>query len=145
MGVGVEGHPYAQLNVRPPQGITAEGIRAQLAERVDEFERRTGAALSGEVEMPNVPHVAPIEGRVVSTLLGVWQEVNGRKGDPVAVAGGTEARLFQGGVDFGPALSMEAYRGHGPDEYVTVDELRRIAGLTTTALFRLAVETAGAP
>lgn len=143
MGIGVEGRPFAQVNVRPPQGVTVEGIRARLAERIDELEQRTGATLTGEVDLPNVPHVAPIEGRVVSTLLGVWQEVTGHKAAPIAVAGGTEARLFNGGVDFGPALSMEVYRGHGADEYMTVAELHRIAELTTTALFRLVVETGG--
>lgn len=140
MGVNEEGQPFARVNIRPPQGVTAEGVQARVSERVDAFERRTGVELSGEVQIPNLPHVAPVEGKLVSTLLGVWKEVTGQKGEPVAVSGGTQARLFKGGVDFGPALSMEVYRGHGPDEYLTVAELHRIAELTVTAIWRLAGE-----
>jgi hypothetical protein len=33
---------------------------------------------------------------------------------------------------------MEHYRGHGTDEYLTVDELHRIAELTVAAFWRLA-------
>ena len=43
-----------------------------------------------------------------------------------------------GGVDFGPALGMDHYRCHGTDEYVTVEELKRITELTTAALWKLA-------
>jgi len=73
----------------------------------------------------------------VATLLSVWEEVTGTPGRPVAIGGGTQARLFKDGVDFGPALDMVHYRGHGPDEFLTVDELHRIAELTVTALWRL--------
>ncbi|HYG65145.1 MAG TPA: Sapep family Mn(2+)-dependent dipeptidase, partial [Thermoanaerobaculia bacterium] len=125
MGVNDDGEPFARVNIRPPQGVTVEGVRERVAERVDAFERRTNYLLSGEVQIPNLPHVAPVEGKLVSTLLGVWKEVTGQKGEPVAVSGGTQARLFKGGVDFGPALSMDVYRGHGPDEYLTVAELHR--------------------
>jgi len=80
----------------------------------------------------------PAEGKLVSSLLAVWQEVTGTPGRPIAVGGGTEARLFPGGVDFGPTLSMEHYRGHGTDEYMTVGELHRVAELTVAAVWRLA-------
>jgi hypothetical protein len=33
---------------------------------------------------------------------------------------------------------MERYRGHGPDEYITVDEMQRNAELTIAALWALA-------
>jgi dipeptidase D len=64
--------------------------------------------------------------------------VTGKPGRPIAIGGGTQARLFPGGVDFGPALGMDHYRGHGTDEYLTVEELHRITELTTAALWRLA-------
>jgi hypothetical protein len=38
---------------------------------------------------------------------------------------------------------MESYRGHGPDEYVSVEELHRIGELTVAALWELAAEKGG--
>jgi succinyl-diaminopimelate desuccinylase len=91
-----------------------------------------------ESELFSEPHWAPPEGKLVKSLLEVWEEVTGAPGKPIAIGGGTQARLFPGGVDFGPASSMEHYRGHGPDEYLTVGELHRIAELTVAALWKLA-------
>ena len=84
------------------------------------------------------PHFVSPDGPLVETLLGVWEEVTGEPGRPVAIGGGTQARLFPDGVDFGPASAMRRYRGHGPDEYITVEELERNAELTIAALWALA-------
>ena len=132
------GVPIAEINIRPPQGISLETVQRQIAERARTFTQQTGVPLTAEARFDTQPHLAPTEGELVSTLLSVWEEVTGRPGKPVAIGGGTQARFFQGGVDFGPALSMEKYRGHGPDEFLTVDELHRTAELTAAALLRLA-------
>ena len=71
--------------------------------------------------------------------------MTGNPGRPIAIGGGTQARLFKGGVDFGPAEDMEHYRGHGTDEYLTPAELRRIAELTVAAVWKLAGPPAAAP
>lgn len=132
------GVPVAEVNIRPPQGISLETVQSRIAERTQSFTRQTGMPLAAEARFNTQPHLAPADGELVSTLLSVWEEVTGRPGKPVAIGGGTQARFFKGGVDFGPALSMETYRGHGPDEYLTVDELHRTAELTVAALLRLA-------
>lgn len=133
----VEGAPAAQINIRHPQGIAEEEITRRVAEKAAAFSREAGAALTAATVFYSHPHVAPADGPLVSGLLAVWEEVTGQAGKPVAIGGGTQARLFKGGVDFGPAAGMERYRGHGPDEYLTVDELHRIAELTVAALWRL--------
>jgi dipeptidase D len=71
--------------------------------------------------------------------------VTGTPGKPVAIGGGTQARLFPGGVDFGPAEDMVLYRGHGTDEYLTPEEVHRIAELTMAAVVRLASSGGGRP
>ena len=133
-----EGSPEAVLNIRPPRGITKATMEKQLADRAAAFARKTGAALDTRVELPSEPHIAPLEGPVVSGLLDVWKEVTGTPGRPLAIGGGTQARLFKGGVDFGPATDTEHYRGPGPDEYLTPEELHRIAELTVAGVWRLA-------
>jgi dipeptidase D len=132
-----KGQPAAVVNIRTPRGLPKAEIERRLAERTTLFAKRAGIPMTVQVEISAEPHVAPADGKLVQSLLAVWQEVTGAPGRPVAVGGGTEARLFPGGVDFGPAMSMEHYRGHGTDEYMTVDELLRVAELTTAAVWRL--------
>jgi len=141
----VKGQPAAVVNIRFPRGLPKPEIERRLAERTTLFLKRTGVPITVQVEISSEPHLAPVDGKVVQSLLGVWQEVTGTPGRPIAVGGGTEARLFPGGVDFGPAMSMEHYRGHGTDEYMTVDELLRVAELTTAAVWRLAGPASPAP
>jgi len=131
------GVPVAKINIRAPKGITREEIEKKLAERAAAFEGRAGAAVAAKVDSLGSSHYVAPEGELVANLLAAWEEVTGQPGRPIAIGGGTQARLFKGGVDFGPALSMEDYRGHGTDEYLTVDELHRIAELTVAALWRL--------
>jgi dipeptidase D len=133
-----QGAPIAEINLRVPRGLSNEEITKRIAARAADFQKRTGAVMTMDSKLLSEPHLAPTDGKLVSTLLAVWKEVTGTPGHPIAIGGGTQARLFQGGVDFGPALDMEHYRGHGTDEYLTVNELHRIAELTVTALWRLA-------
>jgi predicted dipeptidase len=135
------GTPIAQINIRVPRGITREQIESRLADRSAAFARGTGAQVTAETNLVSEPHLTPAEGPLVSSLLEVWREVTGTPGRPVAIGGGTQARLFPGGVDFGPAEDMEHYRGHGTDEYLTPEELHRIAELTLAAVWKLAGPT----
>jgi acetylornithine deacetylase/succinyl-diaminopimelate desuccinylase-like protein len=133
-----QGAPIAQINIRYPRGIAKETIEKMLADRAAAFAKRSGASMATQVDLLSEPHLGPAEGPLVSGLLEVWQEVTGQPGRPIAIGGGTQARLFPGGVDFGPSESMENYRGHGTDEYLTPEELHRIAELTVAAVWKLA-------
>lgn len=133
-----EGRPRARINLRVPRGLEQAEIEARVEALAAEFAAARGAALQTELYMPAPPHYVPPDGPLVTRLLDVWYDVTGERGAPVAIGGGTQARLFPQGVDFGPALAMESYRGHGPDEYVTVGELHRNAELTLAALWSLA-------
>src|SRR6185369_9490829 len=136
-----KGTPVAEINIRAPRGITKDDLARALTSAASAYTQRTGGTVQADLVNLGDFHLSPIDGKLVATLLSVWQEVTGTPGRPVAIGGGTQARLFKDGVDFGPALDMVHYRGHGTDEYLTVDELHRIAELTVTALWRLAGRT----
>lgn len=129
-----EGAPAARVNVRLPLGMDQKQIEERLAERTGSFQ---GGGIAATVQVFGQPHLVPAEGELVSNLLAVWEEVTGKKGRPVAIGGGTQARLFKDGIDFGPAWPGEVYRGHGTNEYLTIEELHRIGELTVAALWRL--------
>jgi acetylornithine deacetylase/succinyl-diaminopimelate desuccinylase-like protein len=133
-----DGRPVAGVNLRVPRGLSEGEIGERVAARAAALAGEGRPPVATEFRLLSQPHLVPAEGPQVSTLLAAWEEVTGAPGQPVAIGGGTQARLFPGGVDFGPALSMAAYRGHGPDEYLTVEELLRVGELTATALLRLA-------
>jgi dipeptidase D len=133
-----DGKMRARTSMRVPRGIEADTMAAAVDAAVAECARTWDHPLTGSFRMSGSPHFVPPDGPLVLTLLEVWEEVTGEPGQPVAIGGGTQARLFPDGVDFGPASGMQHYRGHGPDEYITVDELRRNAELTIAALWALA-------
>ncbi len=133
-----KGTPIAEINIRYPRGIAKPEMEKRLADRTAAFTRRTNAGIAATVNLTSEPHLAPADTPLVASLLQVWNEVTGKPGKPIAIGGGTQARLFKGGVDFGPAEDMEHYRGHGTDEYLTPDELHRIAELTVAAVWKLA-------
>ncbi|HSS78767.1 MAG TPA: Sapep family Mn(2+)-dependent dipeptidase [Thermoanaerobaculia bacterium] len=136
-----KGTPIAEVNIRAPRGITRQQIEKQVAERTGVFSRRAAAQIVPEVVLALEPHIEPAEGELVAGLLATWQEVRGTPGKAVAIGGGTQARLFKGGVDFGPSEPMAKYRGHGVDEYLTPEELHGIAELTVAAVWKLEAET----
>jgi dipeptidase D len=133
-----KGTPVAEINIRYPRGIAKDFMEKQLADRAAAFARRAGATIAVQVDLRTQPHITPAEGPLVSGLLDVWKEVTGTSGRPVAIGGLTQASLFKDGVDFGPSEDMAHYRGHGTDEYLTPDELHRIAELTVAAVWKLA-------
>jgi dipeptidase D len=133
-----EGRPRARASMRVPRGIESDAIEAAIDKAVGECVQTLGQPLEPSFRMASPPHFVSPEEPLVRTLLDVWEEVTGEPGRPVAIGGGTQARLFPDGVDFGPARAMERYRGHGPDEYITVDEMQRNAELTIAALWALA-------
>lgn len=126
--------PAARINIRVPQGIDQKQIEGRLAEKVAAF--RDGKIVPA-VQVFGPPHLVPAEGELVANLLAVWEEVTGKPGRPIAIGGGTQARLFKDGIDFGPAWPGVPYRGHGTDEYLTIEELHKIGELTVAALWRL--------
>jgi dipeptidase D len=126
-----EGAPAARINIRVPAGIDQKQIEERVAEKVK------GEKIVPVVQLFNQPHMVPAEGELVANLLAVWKEVTGTTGRPIAIGGGTQARLFKDGIDFGPAWPGVPYRGHGTDEYLTIEELHRIGELTVAALWRL--------
>jgi len=132
-----DGNPTAQINTRAPRGITKEQIDGSISKRMNTINSKNGTALSLSKSTLIPYHFVPTEGRLVDTLLRVWEEVTGEPGYSVAIGGGTQARLFPDGVDFGMAYDKEIYRGHVTDEFMTREELNRAAELTITAILRL--------
>ncbi|MCH7819558.1 MAG: Sapep family Mn(2+)-dependent dipeptidase [Candidatus Marinimicrobia bacterium] len=131
-----DGNPTAIVNIRAPRGITSKQVKAAVNKRIKKTNRKYGSTLSLSMRLGDY-HFVPTDGKFVKTLLEVWEEVTGEPGEPIAIGGGTQARLFPNGVDFGLSTDDKHYRGHGADEYMKPEELFMAAELTISAILRL--------
>lgn len=98
------------------------------------------------VEKYGVPYVilhkqAPLyndkNGELITTLLGVYNEVTGGNAQPVAIGGGTYARALKCGAAFGPEEDGEECTVHQPDEYITFEKIEKCFKIYKLALERL--------
>lgn len=134
-----EGQVSLAVNMRRPAGVTS----AEFSSRLDATLKR----LQREVEPKLVEvgdryvgeaHLVPDTGRLVTTLLGVYREATGdAAASAITIRGGTYARLFPGGVSFGPVAAGAASTAHAPDEWVEQGELVRLSAMLLEATTRL--------
>ena len=124
--------------------VTETGLEGQFDSRVpicageDNCRRVTEAAfakfgfsVSGEME-PS--HHTPADSPFVQTLLKCYEQYSGRKGECLAIGGGTYVHGIPGGVAFG--CGMPGFNGnmHGADERLCIRDL-----LTACKIFAQAI------
>ena len=76
------------------------------------------------------PHHVSADSEFVKTLLKDYEMYTGRKGECIAIGGGTYVHELERGVAFGASMPETENNMHGPDEYAVVDEL-----LTSAKIF----------
>ncbi len=82
-------------------------------------------------------------GKLIQTLLSVYNEATGEALAPIAIGGGTYARALAQGCGFGPQLKAQEETIHQANEYVTFDMLRLMSDVYYKAVKAIALE--GAP
>lgn len=123
---------YADCNVRYPVTASAQ----DLARRVAAALAGTGWRVESREDMP--PHHVPADSEIVSRLLEVYREETGdTAARPLAIGGGTYARVLKNGVAFGPLFPGQRELAHEPDEYWGVDDLLRCVRIYARAVYRL--------
>ena len=79
--------------------------------------------------MGDEPHCVPADSSFVQALLRVYERIEGKKGECIAIGGGTYVHNIEGGVAFGAERGDTDYHMHGADEWITAEELLRDAVL----------------
>ena len=92
-------------------------------ERLKELEKMEADGISFNTEEMKPPHHVPADSEFVKTLLAAYEKYSGRKGECIAIGGGTYVHNLKNGVAFGAALPETENHMHGPDEFAVVDEL----------------------
>lgn len=74
---------------------------------------------------------------LVQALLSSYNMVTGEKAKPIAIGGGTYARAMPHGVAFGPVFPQMESTIHERDEYVNIDDFRKMATIYYEAIKQL--------
>lgn len=77
---------------------------------------------------------------LIKTLLGAYEKVTGKKGEAIAIGGGTYARAVPVGVAFGPMLPGCKSTVHSPDECMSLADLKIAFDIYYEALKALCFE-----
>ncbi|SDA16850.1 succinyl-diaminopimelate desuccinylase [Ruminococcus sp. YE71] len=83
------------------------------------------------------PHYVPADSPFVRTLLEVYEDVKGEKGEPVAEGGVTYVHNTPGGVAFGAEFPWENNNMHGIDEHITLETFRYNLNMYANAIARI--------
>ncbi len=133
-----DGSLEASLNVRCPAGRGPADVEAAVRAAVGAWARRDRGPAPGcrlKLGAPYYVESAPH----VPVLVDIFRHYTGqRDAGPIAVGGGTQARLLPNGVNFGPSMPGAVYTGHSDHEFVTVDQLRLNLMMQTAMLVELA-------
>jgi succinyl-diaminopimelate desuccinylase len=120
-------------NIRFPVRASGE----ELKERALACPHPEGVQI--EVMSVGKPHYSDPESFLVKTLLRIYREETGDDSPPLAIGGGTYAKVIPGGVAYGPVRPGVAETAHQADERIGVDELMFLVRIYARALYALAV------
>lgn len=83
------------------------------------------------------PHEVDANSPFVKTLLSIYEDYTGLKGECIAMGGGTYVHDIENGVAFGAVFPGTDTKMHGADEFVVIDELIAAAKIFAQAIVEL--------
>jgi succinyl-diaminopimelate desuccinylase len=123
----------AIYNIRYPVKVSGEELkrRAENCPRPD-YVRLTVLSVGK-------PHYTDPDSFLVKSLLKIYREETGDlSSPPIAIGGGTYAKVIPGGVAFGPSKPGAPELAHQADERIALDDLLQLVRIYARALFALA-------
>jgi succinyl-diaminopimelate desuccinylase len=128
-----DGRLEGQFDGRTAIGAARENTADVLTERMAEAGIRLECRMRPE-------HYVPADAPIVRELLKCYEQYTGRKGEPLAIGGGTYVHNLKNGVAFGCAMPGVDNRLHGADEFAVVDDLVLSAQMFAQAIADLCGE-----
>ncbi len=120
------------LNIRHPKGITNEEILQEIDRSLSLS--NISAKLIGDIKLP---HYVSADDPFIKTLLEVYEEHTGEKGEEYTIGGGTYGRLLERGCAFGALFPGRENVMHQPNEYMYVEDIYRATAIYADAIYRL--------
>ncbi|WP_379388344.1 dipeptidase PepV [Paenibacillus septentrionalis] len=126
-----EGHLEGQFDSRVPICATEANTFDVLEPKLAQYGIRL---VRGGFEKP---HHTPGDSPFVQTLLRVYEEYTGLKGECIAIGGGTYVHDIEGGVAFGPTMPGIDTRMHSNDEFIIIDDMLKASQIYAQVIVEL--------
>lgn len=120
------------VNIRYPVKSTAEKVVSDIKANLD------SELINLEILSDAKPLYVAKDDPFIQKLMTAYQEFTGDKSDPIAIGGGTYARLVDKGVAFGVLFPEEAELAHQKDEFIRIDNLVKSAAIYAKAIIDIA-------
>ncbi|KAA5807505.1 dipeptidase PepV [Thermoanaerobacterium thermosaccharolyticum] len=120
------------LNIRYPVTFKYEDLMNPFNEKIGEYGMRV------ENMMHQPPLYFPKDHFLIKTLMKVYEDVTGRKDEPLSIGGGTYAKEMKNMVAFGPIFPGKPDLDHQANEYIEIDDLILNAKIYARAIYELA-------
>ena len=109
----------------------------KVTEKLDEF------GVEYVIDNYQAPLYNDPNGKLIKTLVGVYNKITGKNESPIAIGGGTYARALKCGCAFGPELDGEEATIHQANEYVTFDKIRFMSEVYYEAIKAVCAQPSG--
>ncbi|KIL47292.1 diguanylate cyclase [Jeotgalibacillus alimentarius] len=129
-----EDQAYFGLNIRYPVTYDMDQKRDWLTDEMKNHHIRV------DVKDDSKPHHVNGDDPFIQTLLKVYENQTGEKGELLAIGGGTYARSLEKGVAFGALFPGKEDVAHQKDEYIDVEDLLKATAIYAEAIYELACE-----
>ena len=90
-----------------------------------------------EIMFYEKPLYVPKDSHLVKTLSEIYEEYTHNNGEPIAIGGGTYAKAFPNCVAFGVILPTDEETFHAPNEYWSLESIRKNFEIISEAIIRL--------
>ncbi|MHC8328256.1 dipeptidase [Pseudomonas sp. LB1P83] len=124
------------VNLRVPKGRSPEELKAQIAEKLGAWSKKTHVAVAFNYSIAEPMYRNP-EGEWVKALLAVASENLGMEHKYGTSAGATSVHELPNGVQFGLARPEVKYTGHTDNEFKTVDQFLLDLQIVTEMMGRI--------
>ena len=98
------------------------------------LERLDTADVQYQINSHQRPLYNDPNGKLITTLANVYSRISGEDVAPIAIGGGTYARALECGCAFGPEIIREEETIHQPNEYVTLENIRKMSEIYYDAI-----------
>ena len=124
----------ASLDIRYPKNGEADQVYERMKENLEQYglEILTCSTVKALYK--------PKDSELIQKLMKVYREGTGRNDEPLAIGGGTYAKMFPNMVAFGPTFEEDEETIHQPDEYAEIDKLMLCVELSAAAMVEMAVK-----
>ena len=125
------------VNLRRPMGKDEAVLRTQIDTALSNWQVRNNVKLSGVDVVIGTPMLLDSAPHA-QALLDIFKHFTGvQEAGFVSIGGGTNAKLFDNAVSFGPSMPGKRYTGHSEHEFITVEQLKLNLKMYTAMMIKL--------